>query len=270
LQMRYRASGGKYDECRIAERIAGNVRQILEQLISASVQKAVVRMISNIYNVPLAFDLMSIDPKEADDVFGSKRWSVLGKVAIPPEQIGNQLDFLKQGIDFSPIYTARSFTPRLAVSAGIPRTFVGRLFDWALELRRVIDHVPPTPLLVVFEEPTWFDQAARLFPYRASQPVGSCSLAPLTVLWPGRCFTLIGPRHKLVLLMSFESRLAELYLDGNSQGFCALAAAWTKREKKESAAAKKLPIAIAVDQLLNEILVAAGKPLKPKTTSSNN
>jgi hypothetical protein len=72
-----------------------------------------------------------------------------------------------------------------------------------------------------------------------------------------------------VLLMSFDCRLAELYVDEKSRGCCGISSAWA------AGTIQKLPnpglaIAIAPDQTLNDILVAASKPLKPKSTSSGN
>jgi hypothetical protein len=270
LQMRYRSSDGISDECCIKEATPGNVRHMLAQLIWSSVQKAFTRMVSNIYNVPLPFDLMSIDPKQSEDVFGCKRWTVLGKVPIAAEEIKNQLDSIRLAIDFPPAYTARSFTPRLAVSADVPATLLDELVGPLPEPRRVIDGLLPTPLLVVLRAAIWIDEVRNSIPITARQTLARQLPPGLTAHWPREFLALLELRRQFLLLMSFESRLAELYVDGKSQGFCALSFGWTQTKVGPGARARSLGLELASDQPLNEILVKAKKPLKPKTTSSGN
>jgi len=71
--------------------------------------------------------------------------------------------------------------------------------------------------------------------------------------------------HQYVLLMSYESRLAEIYVDGQSHGCYAISPGWVPRTDE-----KRLAFDISSDQLLCDILAAAKQPLKPKSTSSGN
>ena len=71
--------------------------------------------------------------------------------------------------------------------------------------------------------------------------------------------------RKYVLLMSFECRLAELYIDHQFRGCCAI-----QNVYPIDVARPELGLGIGADQFLNNILVSAGKQLKPKTASSGN
>ncbi len=61
-----------------------------------------------------------------------------------------------------------------------------------------------------------------------------------------------GPWQHYVLLLSFDDRLAKLYIDQKCQGCC------------------ELNNLGGADQILNNILVAAKQPLKPKSAPSAN
>jgi hypothetical protein len=69
-------------------------------------------------------------------------------------------------------------------------------------------------------------------------------------------------RQHYLLLMSFECRLAELYVDGELHGCCALNVDW----KLKSGVA----LGVSPDQILNKILGEHSIPLKPKSTSSGS
>jgi hypothetical protein len=71
-----------------------------------------------------------------------------------------------------------------------------------------------------------------------------------------------------LLLMSFDCRLAELYVNDNLQGCVGISNRWSQGTIQR--AGSKVPLALVPDQTLNDILVANGKPLRAKATSSSN
>lgn len=79
-----------------------------------------------------------------------------------------------------------------------------------------------------------------------------------------------GARQRHTLLMSFECRLAELYIDHDFQGCCAINNGWQLTESTSGTTSGGLPDKPYSDQLLNDILVAAGKPLRAKSNSSSD
>jgi hypothetical protein len=275
LQMRFYASDGTVDECGIHEDTQGRVHDTLGRIapIAKAAEAAIADMVTKIEWVRLPIDLMSLDPAQSEDVFGQKRWKRLGRVSIPMADTYKR-DIVVSAIvvarTFPPAHTAHSFTPRLAVSADVPETLVDRLVGGAPDIRRVIDQVLPTPVLVVLGEPTWLDQGMELVPPSTRRAVSSQLPAPLTALWPRRFFVLLGPGRHFMLLMSFECRLAELYIDGKSQGFVAISNAWSSPGRMQYGATTSVPVAAIPDQFLNDILVAARQQLKPKSTSSSN
>jgi hypothetical protein len=143
-------------------------------------------------------DLMSIDPKEVDDIFKGKHWNPIGKKSIKggdPQSNGVDQDwkFVSRAMNNAlaatgPAVAADVFKPRLAISARIP-----------------------------------------VFPAIAN-----------------------GPSRNYVFLMSFDCRLAKLYIDAELQGCYGI---------NNLAGA---------DQILNNILVAAGQQLKPKSAAPSN
>jgi hypothetical protein len=65
--------------------------------------------------------------------------------------------------------------------------------------------------------------------------------------------------------MSFECRLAKFYVGREFRGCCPLTTGWRHNPDKP-----ELALDLGTDQPLNDILVAAGQPLKPKSGSSSN
>jgi hypothetical protein len=219
LQMRYYASDGTSpDQCEISESTPGEVRDKLDGLstIAASSPIAaygsITSMVGKIEKLKLPIDLMSIDPKQVENVFSQKRWNILGKVSITTADESGRLDVcaamnLAFDKDNRPKHAAHVFTPRLAVSVSIPTDL--------------------------------------------PRPAPQC--------------------QKYLVLMSFECRLAELYVDQQFRGCCAINNGWNLPKGSTGAgAAGGLGLQLSSDQILNDILVKAGKPLKPKSTSSNN
>jgi hypothetical protein len=74
-----------------------------------------------------------------------------------------------------------------------------------------------------------------------------------------------------VLLMSYECRLAKLYVDGDLWGCCPLRD-WTLPPKSQSGSASKsgLGLSVSTDQYLYKILEAAGHIARPKAASPTN
>jgi hypothetical protein len=168
-----------------------------------------VNMIINADQAPVQIELMSLDPKPTDNLFGEKRWNVIGKVAIPNDDKPDQdaiivaLDMARDsGLpDFArQPYTAHVFSPRLAISV----------------------------------------KSAK---------------------------TQDRPSQEYMLLMSFDCRLAEVYIDHKFKGCSALNHTWRVDKTLEKFG---VGVGVAPDQLLNDILVAAGQSLKPKSASSSN
>lgn len=246
LRMDYFASSGPHpsdqpqDQARIRA-TPDEVREKLERLAGVltvtpinPTYDAVSDVLQKITGSPriaaLPFDVMSIDPSKTATILGQKRWKVLGKLTLSPSAenksdhirvraaIGAALDqawrdtraereaATRTGSDGqssgyipqseSHIYTAHAFTPRLAISARVPKT--------------------------------------------------------------------PGPGDEdCMLLMSFECKLLELYVDGHFKGCCAIT---NFRPQQQG----QLPLQLGTDQLINDLLIAAGQPLKPKSTSSSN
>lgn len=68
-----------------------------------------------------------------------------------------------------------------------------------------------------------------------------------------------------LVLMSFECQLAQLYVNGKPKGCFTIASGYLPKNEPDKPG---LAIEIGTDQLLNDILVKAGKPLRPKSASS--
>jgi hypothetical protein len=241
LQMQYRASDGASDQCRISEATPGYVRQMLARLIWGSTKTALTDMVNKISDGPLLFDVMSINPKQTDDVFGTKRWDVLGTVSIKPTEFEKHIKVTTNillAIDFPSPYTAIDFTPHLAVSVKVP--------SLASVWRAATKLLPSNVQRLITHGDNLLPASVRL----AQQP----------------------DSYQYVVLMSFESRLAELYIDGKSQGFCAVSEGMPPPTGfgTQTKASAGNPVSVALDQFLNDLLVEAHKPLRPKSASSGN
>jgi hypothetical protein len=186
-----------YDIADIADPRTGTVRGALLKFLGVVERpyNEIKSMQIAIAGRKLAFDLMSIDPKQADDVVG-KHWNVLGKKSINGGDV--LWDYVEQALnlalvkDRQPAFAAEDFRPQLGLS-------------------------------------TKFDS------------------------------------HRYVLLLSYESRLAEIYVDGESHGCYAISPGWVPQGSNEG-----LAFRISSDQRLCDILAADKLPLKPKSSPSGN
>lgn len=255
LQMRYFSSDGVSDECQIIENPAGDVRDKLSGIFKSmapnpptafaapiAAHDGIVKMKRIIRLLHLPLDLLSLNPKQVTDAFGQKHWTPLGKVTIATTDEGGRQEVLA-ALNLAtdprarPRYTALAFTPRLAVSAKIPRlTYSTAQGQLALNSvpeagRRLIDNLLPAPLINPL-----------------IRTVASISIVS----------------DQYLLLMSFECRLAELYVGREFKGCCAITDGW-----KLDFTDGNLATEVGADQLLNNILADANQLLRPKTTSSS-
>jgi hypothetical protein len=250
LQMRYYASDLTTDQCQIVPSTTGSdvcqrlleIREVAKVPPKAAAE-SVKFMDATIDEFKLPCELMSIDPKPVDNVFGQKRWNVLGKVSITAadnDARNRVVSAIAIATAVPPEHTAHAFTPRLAIAVRIQRTACLREFERRVRSAnkgewQLIDRLLDTPTSGIVEA------------------------------------VLVLVSQQYVLLMSFECGLAELYVDGKSCGCCAISKGWSVQKVSDPrAGVGGLATDIAADQFLNNILVDAGKSLKPKATSSSN
>ena len=242
LRMVYFASTGAHrtdqpqDQSTINESKLGEVRQSLQRLADIATltpmtaYPAVREILKIIAKRPLGFEVMSIDPTKAETVFGQKRWKVLGKISLSlaPEDRSDRIRVraaINAALDHAWVKTRGEREPRTGGRDGRTSAFVPQSDNHIYTAHTF------TPRLAI---------SARV-------PKGDGS----------------GTEEQCLLLMSFECQLLELYVDGSFKGCCALADVVLP-------GSTGLGKEIKTDQFINDLLVAAGKPLKPKSTSSGN
>jgi hypothetical protein len=81
-----------------------------------------------------------------------------------------------------------------------------------------------------------------------------------------------GPRQQYVLLLAFDCRLAELYVDGKLQGCCGINGGWSAPGTIQGPAGSGTgpELKVAADEMLNKIFEDHGQPIKPKSTTTGN
>ncbi len=82
-------------------------------------------MLQEIGDHTLQYDLMSIDPKQTEDVFREKQWGVLGKVPLRGgdvkwQDVRQAIRIAAVNREDAPEYVAQCFVPRLAISVLLP------------------------------------------------------------------------------------------------------------------------------------------------------
>jgi len=168
---------------------------------------------------PLPLDLLAIDPKQVPDLRANKRWSVLGKVSISASQADN--------FDRTRVSDALS----IALTRPIPDPFRSKNAD---------DPEPPV------------DFTARAFTPRLA----------LSVYIPAQAIPPNPLTKHYIVLMSFECHLAELYINDQFKGCCAISSGLNVNPSEQKLGQSRAP-----DQVLYNLLEAAGQTVRPKPAS---